>query len=115
MKDAKVIAAVLWTVLASTHPGLARASASWYLLVPPAAYDAHRHLYERSGDASLAEWYRDGEYLSERACRDARAAKAREAGRLERKRGDADDFYHVQAWAMRHGRCLSAAALRERH
>lgn len=115
MRNAGIIAAVVRTVLAGPYPALVQAGANWYLLVPPAEYDAHRHRYDRIGDAPRTEWYRDGEYLSRQDCRDATVAKTREAERLGRKRLDADDFYHVQAWAMRHGRCFSGTALRERH
>jgi hypothetical protein len=99
---------LLVAALASSWPSRADASVTWYLLVPPAAYDPRSHLYASVPDAPLPRWYRDGEYDSERACLEARAAKAGEAERLSRKATDADNFHGAQSWALRHGRCVSA-------
>jgi hypothetical protein len=98
---------LLAAALGSPWPSRADASVTWYLLVPPAAYDPRSHLYASVPDAPLPRWYRDGEYGSERACLEARAAKGGEAERLSRKATDADNFHGAQAWALLHGRCVS--------
>lgn len=100
--------AVLAAALGSAWQSRADAAATWYLLVPPATYDPRSHLYASAPDAPLPRWYRDGEYGSERACLEARAAKGGEAERLSRKTTDEDNFHAEQAWALHHGRCVSA-------
>lgn len=99
---------MLVTALAPAWPLRADAAVSWYLLVPPTIYDPRSHLYASVPDAPLPRWYRDGEYDSERVCLEARAAKGGEAQRLSRKATDADNFHGAQAWALSHGRCVSA-------
>jgi hypothetical protein len=99
--------AVLAAALGFSWPSRADASMTWYLLVPPATYDPRSHLYASVPDAPLPRWYRDGEYGSERACVEARAAKGGEAERLSRKTTDEDNFHAAQAWALHHGRCVS--------
>ena len=112
MASRGVTAALLLVLL---HPPLLVASASgnWYLLVPPADYAVATHRYAILGDAPLGRWYRDGEYGSERECQDARAAKGGEAQRLSTTTLDADSYYHAQAWAFEHGRCVSGDELRK--
>jgi hypothetical protein len=100
--------AVLAAALGSSWPSRADAVVTWYLLVPPATYDPRSHLYARVPDVPQPRWYRDGEYDSERACLEARAAKGGEAERLSRKATDADNFHEAQALALRLGRCVSA-------
>ena len=111
MDVARMIALLLATALASPWLPRADASVSWYLLVPPAAYDQRSHLYASVRDASPTHWYRDGEYDSERACLEARAAKGGEAQRLSQTTTDADNFHRAQASALRHGRCVSGTDL----
>jgi len=100
--------AVLAAALGSSWPSRVDAAVTWYLLVPPATYDPRSHLYASVPDAPQPRWYRDGEYGSERACLEARAAKGGEAERLSRTATDEDNFHRVQAWAFQHGRCVSA-------
>jgi hypothetical protein len=113
MRDVKTITLLLATTLAGSWSPRADAAVSWYLLVPPAAYDSRSHLYASVPDAPLPRWYRDGEYDSERACLEARAAKGGEAHRLSRTTTDADNFHREQAWALREGRCVAATDLGE--
>ena len=104
--------AVLAASLGCSWLSRADAAVTWYLLVPPATYDPRSHLYASVPDAPLAGWYRDGEYGSERACIEARAAKGAEAERLSRTVTDEDNFHGEQAWALGHGRCLTSSDLR---
>jgi hypothetical protein len=101
------IEAVLF--LASFHFSLlvAHASGPWYLLIPPADYSTATHRYTSVTDAPPGRWYHAGEYGSERECQDARGAKGGEAKRLSTTVLDADNYYHAQAWAFQHGRCVS--------
>jgi len=111
MRDLKLITLLLAAALAGSWSPRAEASVSWYLLVPPAAYDPRSHVYASVPDAPLRRWYHDGEYDSERACVEARTAKGREAQRLSRTTTDADNFHREQAWALQEGRCVSATDL----
>lgn len=111
MREAKIVGLVVTALLALSRPPWADASGSWYLLVPPAAYDQRSHLYASAPDAPLPRWYRNGEYDSEQACLEAREAKEREARRLSRTTTDADNFHRERAWALQEGRCVSAADL----
>ena len=113
MREAKIVGLVVTALFALSRPPWADASVSWYLLVPPAAYDQRSHLYASVPDAPLPRWYRDGEYDSERACLEAREAKSTEARRLSRTTTDADNFYREQARALRDGRCVAATDLGE--
>jgi hypothetical protein len=108
MRHIKITTLVLAAALAGPWSPRADASMSWYLLVPPAAYDSRSHLYASIPDAPLPRWYRDGEYDSERACLEARAAKGGEARRLSRTTTDSDNFHREQARALQEGRCVSA-------
>ena len=102
------IEAVLFLVLFHLSLLVAQASGPWYLLVPPADYSSTAtHRYTSRADAPLGRWYHDGEYGSERACQDARGAKGGEAKRMSTTVLDADNYYHAQAWAFQHGRCVS--------
>lgn len=111
MTATSIIALLLGTALVPSMPSRADASVTWYLLIPPAAYDQRSHLYASLPDVPLPRWYRDGEYDSERACLEARAAKGREAQRLSQTATDVDNFHRAQAWALRHGRCLTGSDL----
>ena len=113
MRSPRTISLLLAAALAlgSWWPSWAGAAANWYLLVPPAAYDPRSHLYASVPDAPLPRWYRDGEYDSERACRENREAKGGEARRLSRTTTDADNFHQEQAWAFQHGLCVPTADL----
>jgi hypothetical protein len=115
MRDLKIIALLLAAALAGSWSPRADASVSWYLLVPPAAYDPRSHVYASVPDAPLPRWYHDGEYDSERACLEAMAAKGREAQRLSRTTTDADNFHREQARAFQAGRCVSATDLGDVH
>lgn len=110
LRNEASIALLLAAALVSSWPSRAAASVNWYLLVPPTAYDPRNHLYTSVPDAPLPRWYRDGEYDSERACLEARAAKGGEAQRLSQATTDADSFHRAQASALLHGRCVSASA-----
>jgi hypothetical protein len=112
---ASVAGVLLAGPLAAVGPHLrvAHASVSWYLLVPPADYSKETHQYTRVEDAPLVQWYRDGEYDPERECHRAGVAKATEAKRLSLNVPDADHFYHVEAWALEHGRCISNELFRK--
>ena len=101
------IEAVLFLVVFHLALLVAQASGPWYLLVPPADYSTATHRYTSLADAPLGRWYHDGEYGSERECQDARGAKGGEAKRLSTTVLDADNYYHAQAWAFQHGRCVS--------
>jgi hypothetical protein len=111
MRDIKMITLLLATTLAGPWSPRADAAVSWYLLVPPATYDSRSHLYASVPDAPLPRWYRDGEYDSERACLEARAAKGGEARRLSRTTTDADGFHRERAQSFQQGLCVSAADL----
>jgi len=113
MRSPRTVPLLLAAALAlvSCWPSWAGATASWYLLVPPAAYDQRSHLYARVPDAPLPRWYRDGEYDSERACHENREAKGDEARRLSQTTIDEDNFHREQARAFQHGLCVPAAEL----
>lgn len=108
MREVRIVGLVVTALLALPRPPWADASVSWYLLVPPAAYDNRSHLYASVPDAPLPRWYRDGEYDSERACLEAKEAKGTEARRLSRTTTDEDNFHQEQARALQEGRCVSA-------
>ena len=115
MRNLRIISLLLAAATVGSWSPRAVASVSWYLLVPPAAYDSRSHVYASVPGAPLPRWYRDGEYDSERTCLEARAAKGHEAQRLSRTTTDADGFHREQAWALQEGRCVSATDLGDAH
>ena len=101
------IEAMLFLLLFHFSVLVAQASGPWYLLIPPADYSTATHRYTSVADAPLGRWYHDREYGSDRECQDARGAKGSEAKRLSTTVLDGDNYYHAQALAFQHGRCVS--------